>query len=78
MSHFFFGLILFRNLQAAICSYYDIEQPTVELPSMTVVDDVTIGEGESVPPNTKFCKTWRIQNSGKLLLRWLSGVIDMF
>ena len=62
-------LHLFRNLQAAICSYYDIEQPAVELPSMTVVDDVTIGEGESVPPKTRFFKAWRIQNSGKPFLQ---------
>ncbi|XP_076450492.1 protein ILRUN-like [Babylonia areolata] len=59
------------NLQAAICSYYDIEQPTVTLPSMTIVDDVTIGEGESIAPNTKFYKTWRIKNSGKE--RWPPG-----
>ena len=31
---------------------------------MTFVRDVTIGEGESVPPNTTFVKTWRIQNNG--------------
>ncbi|XP_029636681.1 protein ILRUN [Octopus sinensis] len=52
------------NLQAAICSYYDFEQPSIRLPSMSFVKDVTVGEGESVPPNTKFTKTWRLQNSG--------------
>ncbi|GAB1602857.1 protein ILRUN-like [Argonauta hians] len=52
------------NLQAAICSYYDFEQPSIRLPSMAFVKDVTVGEGESVPPNTKFTKTWRLQNSG--------------
>jgi len=31
---------------------------------MSFIMDVTIGEGEAVPPNTKFVKTWRIQNSG--------------
>ncbi|KAK7098971.1 protein ILRUN-like [Littorina saxatilis] len=67
------------NLQAAICSYYDIEQPGVELPSMAVVDNVTVGEGEAITPNTKFYKTWRIKNSGTerwppgCNLRWLSG-----
>ncbi len=25
---------------------------------------MTIGEGESVPPNTLFVKTWRLRNSG--------------
>lgn len=32
---------------------------------MSFVKDVTIGEGESVPPDTPFTKTWRIQNTGK-------------
>lgn len=31
---------------------------------MSFVKDVTIGEGESVPPDTTFTKTWRIQNTG--------------
>ena len=31
---------------------------------MSFVEDVTIGEGESVPPDTAFTKTWRIQNTG--------------
>lgn len=31
---------------------------------MTLLGDSTIGEGESVPPSTKFRKSWRIQNSG--------------
>lgn len=31
---------------------------------MSFVKDITIGEGESVTPNTKFTKTWRIQNTG--------------
>uniref|UniRef100_A0A8C8A0L0 Nbr1 FW domain-containing protein n=1 Tax=Oryzias sinensis TaxID=183150 RepID=A0A8C8A0L0_9TELE len=31
---------------------------------MSFVKDVTIGEGESVPPDTAFTKTWRIQNTG--------------
>lgn len=54
------------NLQAAICSYYDFDNPSVEmpLPNMTFIQDVTIGEGESVPPDTDFTKTWRVQNSG--------------
>ncbi|XP_013398445.1 uncharacterized protein C6orf106 homolog [Lingula anatina] len=52
------------NLQAAICSYYDYDQPKDKLPSMSLVRDITIGEGESVPPNIKFVKTWRIQNTG--------------
>ncbi|AWP02419.1 K09442 SAM pointed domain-containing ETS transcription factor [Scophthalmus maximus] len=52
------------NLQAAIGAYYDFESPNVNTPSMSFVEDVTIGEGESVPPDTPFTKTWRIQNTG--------------
>lgn len=51
------------NLQAAICSYLDFQVP-IKLPSMALLCDSTIGEGESVPPNTKFRKSWQIQNSG--------------
>uniref|UniRef100_A0A3B3RH30 Protein ILRUN n=1 Tax=Paramormyrops kingsleyae TaxID=1676925 RepID=A0A3B3RH30_9TELE len=52
------------NLQAAIGAYYDFESPNINAPSMSFVEDVTIGEGESVPPDTQFTKTWRIQNTG--------------
>lgn len=34
---------------------------------MILVKDVTIGEGEEIPPNTKFIKTWKIQNPGTVL-----------
>ncbi|CAL8367445.1 unnamed protein product [Lota lota] len=52
------------NLQAAIGAYYDFESPNINAPCMSLVEDVTIGEGESVPPDTPFTKTWRIQNTG--------------
>ncbi|XP_076874868.1 protein ILRUN-like [Brachyhypopomus gauderio] len=52
------------NLQAAIGAYYDFESPNITAPSMSFVEDVTIGEGESIPPDTPFTKTWRIQNTG--------------
>ncbi|XP_061908010.1 protein ILRUN-like [Entelurus aequoreus] len=52
------------NLQAAIGAYYDFESPNISAPCMSLVKDVTIGEGESVPPDTRFTKTWRIQNTG--------------
>ncbi|KAK6189982.1 hypothetical protein SNE40_001938 [Patella caerulea] len=52
------------NLQAAIGSYYDFEQPPITLPSMAFVKDITIGDGEAIPPNTKFIKTWRVKNGG--------------
>ena len=31
---------------------------------MVFLKDETIGEGEAVPPSTRFIKTWRIQNTG--------------
>lgn len=62
------------NVHAAVGHYFDLNggsggsggggcmsQP---LPSMTFVRDVTIGEGESVPPSTDFTKTWTVLNSG--------------
>ncbi|RDD46578.1 Uncharacterized protein C6orf106, partial [Trichoplax sp. H2] len=56
----------------ALGSYFDYNAPTEYLPSMTFIQDVTIGEGESVQPNTQFVKTWRIQNSGQK--RWPDSV----
>ncbi|KAK0088702.1 hypothetical protein PV325_010970 [Microctonus aethiopoides] len=68
------------NLQAAICSYFDFESP-FKLPCMTLLYDSTIGEGESVSPNTKFRKSWHVMNSGNeqwpdgICLQYTSGVI---
>ena len=48
---------------------------------MTFIRDVTIGEGESVPPNTTFVKTWRIQNNGKILkihLNWVANILQLY
>ncbi|EOA98377.1 Uncharacterized protein C6orf106-like protein, partial [Anas platyrhynchos] len=56
------------NLQAAIGAYYDFESPNINVPSMSFVEDVTIGEGESIPPDTQFTKTWRIQNTAATVL----------
>lgn len=39
---------------------------------MTLLCDSTIGEGESVPPNTNFQKSWHIQNSGTEA--WPNGI----
>ncbi|XP_077337561.1 protein ILRUN isoform X1 [Lithobates pipiens] len=67
------------NLQAAIGAYYDFESPNVNIPCMSFVEDVTIGEGESVPPDTQFTKTWRVQNTGSeawppgVCLRYVGG-----
>nr|CAD7394396.1 unnamed protein product [Timema cristinae]CAD7425583.1 unnamed protein product [Timema monikensis] len=63
------------NLQGAVCSYFDFEAPH-KLPSMTLVRDMTIGEGESIPPRTKFTKTWRVQNSGDEV--WPHGCVLRF
>lgn len=69
------------NLQAAIGAYFDYQHPsfTSKIPSMCLLKDATIAEGESFPPNTKFIKTWKIQNSGQdawplgCLLRFING-----
>jgi hypothetical protein len=54
-----------RNLNAAILAYYDAEMPTDKIPQMQFIADVTISEGEIIPANTRFVKTWRIENSGR-------------
>lgn len=45
--------VAFRNLQAAIGCYFDFNAGQIKLPLMQVMGDVTVGEGESVTPNTK-------------------------
>ncbi|CAF3935279.1 unnamed protein product [Rotaria sordida] len=52
------------NLNEAILAYYDAEMPTDKIPQMRFIADVTVGEGEAIPPNTRFIKTWRVENSG--------------
>merc|ERR1711981_591438 len=60
------------NVHAAVGHYFDLNgggagasgYMPLTLPSMTFVRDVTIGEGESVPPSTDFTKTWTVLNSG--------------
>ncbi|KAG8193834.1 hypothetical protein JTE90_029567 [Oedothorax gibbosus] len=59
------------NLQAAVCAYFDFDSPKDNLPKMAFVRDVTIGEGEAVPPNMRFTKTWKIQNPSED--RWPPG-----
>eukprot|EP00095_Tigriopus_kingsejongensis_P008820 maker-scaffold1296_size49803-snap-gene-0.17 protein:Tk08820 transcript:maker-scaffold1296_size49803-snap-gene-0.17-mRNA-1 annotation:"c6orf106 homolog" len=59
------------NVQAAVCAYFDLEagpDARSSPPQMTFVQDITIGEGEAVQPNTRFTKTWRVTNSGSQ--RW--------
>lgn len=58
-----------RNLNAALWAYYEYDSPELKnIPSMKFVCDVTIGEGESVTPNTNFVKKWRVRNSGIFIL----------
>ena len=55
------------NVAAAVGAYFDLEaSPAARAnpPSMTFVKDVTIGEGEAIPPETSFIKTWTVQNCG--------------
>lgn len=76
------------NLQSAIGSYFDLDTPRDLLtckstfgspPEMTLIKDVTVGDGEEVTPNTRFKKTWKIQNTGQknwpwgVSLRFLAG-----
>ncbi|XP_050308788.1 protein ILRUN [Anthonomus grandis grandis] len=58
------------NLQAAICSYLDIEAPST-LPSMGLVSDPDTSENENIEPNTRFVKSWHISNTG--LEAWPPG-----
>lgn len=61
----------YRNLQDAVGSYYDYEQvnsPMYRLPSIAVLKDTTIGEGESVAPSSRFVKRWEVKNTGELLI----------
>ncbi|KAF5294645.1 hypothetical protein FQA39_LY02777 [Lamprigera yunnana] len=51
------------NLQAAICSYLDVECPA-KLPSMSLISDPVASECENVEPCTSFKKTWHVINSG--------------
>ncbi|XP_059972414.1 protein ILRUN-like isoform X1 [Mesoplodon densirostris] len=60
---FFLGMTSW-NLQGAIGAYYDFESPNISVPSVSFVEDVTIGERESISPYAQYIKTWRIQNSG--------------
>jgi hypothetical protein len=52
-------------------SFSTSSQMGQEVPEMRFLCDISYGEGESVPPNTNFIKTWRLQNSGTT--GWPSG-----
>ena len=64
------------NVQAAVCAYFDLEassEAKMSPPQMTFIKDVTIGEGESVPPKADFVKTWKVQNTGSS--SWPEGCV---
>lgn len=42
-----------RNLQAAVGCYFDFNAGQQKLPSMKIVADITVGEGEAVAPNSR-------------------------
>ena len=74
--------LAYRNLQEAVGAYFDLQSGPVPLlppPSLVLIEDATVGEGESVPPDTTFVKTWRIKNTGRepwppgCVLRFLHG-----
>lgn len=40
-------------------------------PKMRLLNDITVGEGESIPPSTSFTKTWTVGNCG--MEQWPAG-----
>ena len=52
------------NLQEAVGAYFEFQAKSEALPSMSLVSDLTVGDGESVGPEQLFTKLWRIANNG--------------
>lgn len=70
------------NVQNAVGAFYDngCQLITNRNYEFQFLRDVTIGEGESVQPDTQFTKTWLVKNSGdlqwpahSLSLKYVSG-----
>lgn len=64
-------LYRFRNLQAAVCCYFDFVASSnanalQPMPSMRIVKELTMGLGESVTPSTQFSQSWLIENNGRV------------
>ncbi|XP_049533176.1 protein ILRUN [Anopheles darlingi] len=58
------------NLQAAVGCYFDtLGQPGI--PSMKFLNDMTIGKGEKIMPNTEYQLKFLVQNSGDI--QWIQG-----
>jgi len=64
------------SVGAAVCSYFEHLASDSPLPTMTLIKDLTLGEGESVPPSTKFLKTWLVSNPGPAA--WPPGCLLRF
>lgn len=47
------SIFIYRNLQAAICSYFDVGSST-KLPSMCLISDPTASDHETVEPGTRY------------------------
>ncbi|GMT06695.1 hypothetical protein PENTCL1PPCAC_28869 [Pristionchus entomophagus] len=80
--HFFLDMSNW-NIQTALGNYYDYGSANnvsnvfeAAALNMQLVNDVTIGEGEAIPPNTRFTKTWRVRNNG--LIAWPPGSVIAF
>ncbi|GMT35630.1 hypothetical protein PFISCL1PPCAC_26927 [Pristionchus fissidentatus] len=80
--HFFLDMSNW-NIQTALGNYYDYGGMNnasnlyeAAALNMQLVNDVTIGEGEAIPPNTRFTKTWRVRNNG--LIAWPIGSVIAF
>lgn len=59
------------NLQEALGTYFEYQAKNEALPSMVLVEDRTVGEGESVGPEMLFSKKWRVVNDG--IRSWPEG-----
>ncbi|XP_040172804.1 protein ILRUN [Anopheles arabiensis] len=58
------------NLQAAVGCYFDFMAQNRQ-PSMKLLNDITVGKGEKITPNTAIKLTWLLQNNGEVA--WPSG-----
>ncbi|XP_065176856.1 protein ILRUN-like [Sycon ciliatum] len=59
------------NLQNAVGAYFEYQAKSESLPSMALLADMTVGEGESVAPEKLFTKLWRLRNNG--ISSWPEG-----
>uniref|UniRef100_A0A182PFX6 N_BRCA1_IG domain-containing protein n=1 Tax=Anopheles epiroticus TaxID=199890 RepID=A0A182PFX6_9DIPT len=58
------------NLQAAVGCYFDYMAQNRQ-PSMRLLNDLTVGKGEKITPNTAIKLTWLLQNNGDVA--WPNG-----